>query len=277
METSIEAPAAPKASSASGSRYGSGASSGSGTIRQQAVPPRRTARALPSRTTAWPMTGRATITPIDIASRIRPSVLLARSNRSCTNGIWATQTPTAAPLTKNTPKVAARGLIPQGVIRCRPRRRYGWPPSDRSGDVRRLGRELLLLALGADLDHVPHEFRRLHRPDHPGGRVDLPPAQPVHRRAREGVVGVMPGLAEGERREPEHVRRVVVPLEAAGAEEVADRVDRPRDVVQQEDADQTAPERAGHRARDAAVDPPAERGRDRDADRHPQREQRVDD
>jgi hypothetical protein len=58
------------------------------------------------------MTGSATITPIDIVSRISPSVLLARSNRSWTNGIWATQTPIAAPLTKKTPKVAVRALTP---------------------------------------------------------------------------------------------------------------------------------------------------------------------
>ena len=76
------------------------------------MPASRTARALPSRTIAWPITGSATITPIDIVSRISPSVLLERSKRSCTNGIWATQTPIAAPLTKKTPKVAARAVTP---------------------------------------------------------------------------------------------------------------------------------------------------------------------
>jgi hypothetical protein len=58
------------------------------------------------------MTGSATITPIDIESRISPSVLLARSNRSWMNGIWATQRPIAAPLTKKTPKVAERAVTP---------------------------------------------------------------------------------------------------------------------------------------------------------------------
>jgi hypothetical protein len=37
-------------------------------------------------------------------------VLFERSKRCWTNGIWATQTPIAAPLTKNTPKVAERAV-----------------------------------------------------------------------------------------------------------------------------------------------------------------------
>src|SRR5829696_902755 len=277
IDTSIAAPAAPKTSSASGRRYGSGASSGSGTARQQSVPPTRTARALPSRTTAWPMTGRATITPIDIVSRISPSVLLASPKRSCTNGIWATQTPIAAPLTKKTPKVAARALIPKGLSGGARTGGTEARPLGRRDDLRLLRREFLPLALRADLDHVPRQLRLLHRADHPGRRIDLPPAQPVHRRARERVVVVVPGLAEGERREPEDVGRVVVDLEAAAAEEVADGVDRPRDVVQQEDAHRAAPERARHRAGDGALDPPADCGRQRDPERDPQREQRVDD
>src|SRR5829696_2844381 len=277
IDTSIAAPAAPKTSSASGRRYGSGAGSGSGTARQQSVPPSRTARALPSRTTAWPITGRATITPIDIVSRISPSVLLARSKRSCTNGIWATQTPIAAPLTTNTPVVAARGLTHYGLSGAARGGGTAAHPLRGGGDLGALGRELLLLALRADLDDVPGQLRRFHRADHPGRRVDLPPAQAVHRRARERVVVVVPGLAEGERREPEDVGRVVVDVEAAGAEEVADRVDRPGDVVQQEDAHRAAPQRAGDGARQRPLDRPAHGGRERDSDRDPDREQGVDD
>ena len=93
----------------------------------------------------------------------------------------------------------------------------------------------------------------------PGGRVELPPAQAVHRGARERVVVVVPGLAEREQREPEDVRRVVVDGEAARAEEVADGVDRPGDVVQQEDPHRAAPERAGQPVGERPADRPAER------------------
>ena len=103
--------AAPRAIRASGSSHGSGASSGSGRTSTQIVPAMRVARTLPSRTITWPMIGRATITPIAIARITRPSVLLEKSKRSWIHGMWPTQVPTTAPLTKKTPIVAARGLM----------------------------------------------------------------------------------------------------------------------------------------------------------------------
>jgi hypothetical protein len=108
----MAAAAAPKTSSPGGSSSASGASSGSASARHAATPAIRVARALPRRTMACPISGRATITPIDIVSSTSPSVLLERSKRSCTNGICAAHAPIAPPLTKNTPKVAARGVTP---------------------------------------------------------------------------------------------------------------------------------------------------------------------
>ena len=95
---------------ASGSSQGSGASSGSGRTSAQIVPAIRVARTLPRRTIAWPMIGSATITPIAIARITRPSVLLEKSKRSWTHAMWPTQVPITAPFTKNTPKVAQRGV-----------------------------------------------------------------------------------------------------------------------------------------------------------------------
>ena len=111
IETSIEPLDAPRTMSASGSSHGSGASSGSGSTSVQTTPAIRVARTLPRRTIAWPMSGSATITPIAIASRIRPSVLLEKSKRSWTHGMWPTHVPMTAPLTKKTPKVAVRALM----------------------------------------------------------------------------------------------------------------------------------------------------------------------
>ena len=44
--------------------------------------------------------GLATITPAAAARRTSPNVLLEKSNRACTQGMWPTQVPIAAPLTK---------------------------------------------------------------------------------------------------------------------------------------------------------------------------------
>ncbi len=74
----------------------------------------------------------------------------------------------------------------------------------------------------------------------------------MHRGAGEGVVVVVPGLAERGKGEPEDVRGPVVHLEAARSQEVADRVDAPGHVVDEEDADQAAPEQSGRRPEQGA-------------------------
>src|SRR5262245_12861425 len=68
------------------------------------------------------------------------------------------------------------------------------------------------------------------------------------------MVVVMPGLAEGRDGEPEDIGRVVVDVKAAGAREVADGVDAPGDVVDEEDPDEATPEQAQGRAGDGAGD-----------------------
>ena len=59
--------------------------------------------------------------------------------------------------------------------------------------------------------------------------------------AGEGVVVVVPGLAERGQGEPEHVGGAVVGIKAPGAEEVAHGVDAPGDMVDEEDPHQAAP------------------------------------
>src|SRR3978361_1415763 len=93
---------------------------------------------------------------------------------------------------------------------------------------------LLALALGRDAHDVLRHADLLQRPDQHRRDIDLEAAQALARRAREGVVVVVPGLAEGRDREPEHVRRLVLDVEAPAPEEVAERVDRARDVVEEE-------------------------------------------
>ena len=77
------------------------------------------------------------------------------------------------------------------------------------------GDRLARLALGRDLDDVPGQPELLERPDHAGRDVDLPRLEAVARGGREGVVVVVPRLAEGQRRQPQQVARLVARVEAA--------------------------------------------------------------
>src|SRR3954452_19923226 len=119
------------------------------------------------------------------------------------------------------------------------------PRGRRARSRRRGGQRLARLALGRDAHHVPCEPELLEPPDDARRDVELPWLEAVPRRGREGVVVVVPGLAEGQRREPQQVARLVARVELLAAEEVAERVDRVGDVVQQEDAHEPAPQHPG--------------------------------
>src|ERR1700740_2035637 len=106
---------------------------------------------------------------------------------------------------------------------------------------------LLELALRGDADDVPGQSAPLEQGDQQAREVDLPPLQAVKGRAREGVMVVMPGLAQGDQREPGDVGRTIVDGEPPAAEVMADGVHRPRDVVDEEDADETAPDEPADR------------------------------
>ena len=136
-----------------------------------------------------------------------------------------------------------------------------------SAGARRLWRQ----SLGRDPDHVPDQVDLLEAVDDQGGDVDLVPAQAVGGRGREGVVAVVEGLAEGRDRDQGEVARVVGGLEFAVAEDVAERVDAVGEVVEDEDADEAAPEQAGEAGEDRAADRPAERRRGAAGRRSPSR------
>src|SRR3954452_1708831 len=70
----------------------------------------------------------------------------------------------------------------------------------------------LTLALGGDADDSARQVQLFEPEDHPRRRIEraLVPAQPSLGRAREGVVVVVPGLAEARQREPRDVGRMVV-------------------------------------------------------------------
>src|SRR5947209_7166095 len=116
------------------------------------------------------------------------------------------------------------------------------------------------LALRCDSRHVPHQTDALQDANHDRGRVELEATKSVSGRGGKGVVVVVPGLAKRSQRQPREVAGLIVGLEALAPEEVTQRVDAERDVVQDEDAYGAAPQQASQ--------PRA----DRTADRHPKSE-----
>jgi hypothetical protein len=89
--------------------------------------------------------------------------------------------------------------------------------------------------------------------------------QSMHGGAGEGVVVVMPGLAQRGQGEPGDVGRAIVGVEPSPAEEVAHRVDAPGDVMDEEHPHQATPEQAGQGARDSTADEEARDSREQEA------------
>ena len=78
--------------------------------------------------------------------------------------------------------------------------------------------------------------------------VELVPGEAVAGADGMGVVVVVPSLAAGEEGDPPGVARVVVGVEAAGAEDVGGGVDQPGGVQAEGDAQEGSPEQHGDRA-----------------------------
>ncbi len=85
----------------------------------------------------------------------------------------------------------------------------------------------------AELDHEAY-----HQPT----RVDLPPFQSVSRAGREGMVVVMPSLPETENPHQGVITALVTRLVIPAAPEMTNAVHAPSDMMNHEDADQSAPE-----------------------------------
>src|SRR3954447_16516423 len=152
------------------------------------------------------------------------------------------------------------------AARCRPTARAGTaarggPRRGWRAAARCSCRELRRLARAAHADHVPCEPHPLQGPHHRRRHVGLPPAAPVRGGGRERVVVVVPRLPERQHRKPPEVARLVAGVEAPAAEEVAQRVDRVRHMVQDEHAHAAAPQQAGQAVLERPAEGPAEHER----------------
>src|SRR4051794_23855915 len=114
--------------------------------------------------------------------------------------------------------------------------------------------------------HVPGEAEQGEGADDPVADVDLPPAQAVAGRGREGVVRVVPPLPQRQDAKHDIVAALVVAPVGPEAPQVAGRVDAPRHVVDQEEPDQAAPDQAGPDARPAQRDHAAQHRREHEAE-----------
>src|SRR5437588_6880675 len=138
-------------------------------------------------------------------------------------------------------------MSPQGKNRCteevstpvRQRRGRGQALAIAGGTRRRRsGDGAPAHLLGGRQPHVPDEAEVFEGTDDPPGQVVLPPGEPVSGRGREGVVVVVPALAEDEEGDEPVVPRLVARPVVLPSEQVADRVHREGGVLVEEDADQ---------------------------------------
>src|SRR5690625_1602143 len=90
--------------------------------------------------------------------------------------------------------------------------------------------------------HVPRPAELFEPADDAGTGVDLALEDAMASGRRVGVVQVVPRLAHGQEGQPPHVAGLVATGERALADGMTDRIDRPRDVVQEADANQRGPE-----------------------------------
>ena len=127
--------------------------------------------------------------------------------------------------------------------------------------TRRWRRALRVLALGRDPDDVPGQAEPLHAAITSAEGSSSQRRRPcTAERGKAWWLWCQDSPSEGSASQKTLVE-LVVHVEAARAEEVADRVDAPGDVVDEEDPHQAAPEQAGERAGQVPVSSEAERAR----------------
>ena len=98
--------------------------------------------------------------------------------------------------------------------------------------------------IGGDQDDILHEAQFFKNPDQPSRGVRLRPVHAVTGGTGEGVVVIVPALAHGKQTEQPIVSAGIGGFKGTLSKGVADRVDRPGDMLVHEKADETTPDEA---------------------------------
>jgi hypothetical protein len=93
--------------------------------------------------------------------------------------------------------------------------------------------------------NVPGETDRCQRADHPIAHVDFPPPQAVSGRGREGVMRIVPALAEREDADHGIVSALVVTAVGLPSPQMTYGIHTPCNVVHEKHAGQPAPRKPG--------------------------------
>ena len=98
--------------------------------------------------------------------------------------------------------------------------------------------------IGGDQDDILHEAQLFKNPDEPSGGVGLGPVHAVTGGAGEGVVVIVPTFTHGKQTEQPIVSAGIGGFKGTLPKGVADRINRPGDVLVHEKADETTPDEA---------------------------------
>jgi hypothetical protein len=121
--------------------------------------------------------------------------------------------------------------------------------------------------------HVVCPPEPLPNPYTRSGEVELPTIHAVSGKRGECVVSVVPRLTEGQESKRRKVLGSVTRSKRAASKGVTDRVDAPRDVMDEQDADYASPDQPGQGARQGARVRPSRNEGDSEAAERPHREE----
>jgi hypothetical protein len=125
--------------------------------------------------------------------------------------------------------------------------------------------------------YVPGEADPGHHEDQIIAGIEFPPAEAVAGRSREGVMVVVPPFTEAEDAEEEIVSAVIVAGKRPCAPDVADGIDAPGHMMNQENAGESAPEEAEQEAHPGMGEPGTKKRGDDEAEDGPENPEFADD
>src|SRR5579863_3166721 len=107
---------------------------------------------------------------------------------------------------------------------------------------------------------LPDPTRLLEKRDYPSAQIDLPPPEPENRRARKGMVIVMPGFSERGEGQQDVVSTPIMGLERHRPEPMRQGIDAGGGMIREKRADETSPQEARTKSGPAPRHKPTQEG-----------------